>query len=599
MIDLKYGKRKVINYRGNRIVVGGLTSKNKIDILLYILRNLINTSTEKELWDQTVFLCKEIFEPDYIYIYLVEFQKKMNSQNGNSEFQNYFQLIRKYSRENQDFDTEEEKNNDKILQDKPYIFQVFKDNQALLINDLRIYYKNKKQKGSVICVPIKYQNSLLGIISLESKISYFYKKDDLEILTALASQIGLIIKQVELLQNLYTMKKQIQYDLKIAKKIQQLIIHSHYLPWNGIHFFHHYEPMSEISGDYYRIFRNENFLLIFLCDVSGHGIPASMITLVIHQLLESIIQKTDQLQDILVELNEKIIPYLPDGVYFTAQILKIYANYDFEFINGGQTPVLYFSYKDAQMKELDGKGLPLGIAELERENLELVTGNFMSGDVLIFYTDGFYEQKNKDRIQFGLDRLKNTFLMECKYFQEKNQFINPEQLVLSFFTIFDEFASSVAQEDDRSMIIVSFSTITYNILNRLYKKNKELKEKDFYEIYKLEKSLIKNLYLASLYYLKNKNYDRALFYIEEYIKYIQPKNYLIYLYAGFCYFKLKDYKKTREYLRIVLAKQPENEKAIRFLIQSYLNDNQIEKANYYYQQFGKKYFKLDELYNKK
>ena len=61
MIDVKYGKRKVVNYRGARMVVGGLTAKNKIDILLYISREFAQINSQSELFDRVLTLCEEIF----------------------------------------------------------------------------------------------------------------------------------------------------------------------------------------------------------------------------------------------------------------------------------------------------------------------------------------------------------------------------------------------------------------------------------------------------------------------------------------------------------------------------------------------------------
>lgn len=66
MIEVKYGKRRVVSYRGNRQVVGGLTAKNKIDILLYISKEFANANSEGELYDRVLTICAEIFEVDNV-----------------------------------------------------------------------------------------------------------------------------------------------------------------------------------------------------------------------------------------------------------------------------------------------------------------------------------------------------------------------------------------------------------------------------------------------------------------------------------------------------------------------------------------------------
>ena len=66
MIEIKYGKRKVVSYRGNQQVVGGLTAKNKIDILLYISTEFANSNNQGELFDLVLRLGEEIFEVDNV-----------------------------------------------------------------------------------------------------------------------------------------------------------------------------------------------------------------------------------------------------------------------------------------------------------------------------------------------------------------------------------------------------------------------------------------------------------------------------------------------------------------------------------------------------
>ena len=86
MIDVKYGKRKVVNYRGARMVVGGLTAKNKIDILLYISREFAQINSQSELYDRVLTLCEEIFEVDNIHLRLWSpVQEKLMRDNDASQ----------------------------------------------------------------------------------------------------------------------------------------------------------------------------------------------------------------------------------------------------------------------------------------------------------------------------------------------------------------------------------------------------------------------------------------------------------------------------------------------------------------------------------
>lgn len=586
MVNTKFGKRKVIFYRGNKIVIGGLTNQNKIDILLYVSRKLLHISDEMELWKIFFELCKEIFEPDKIDIYIPIFK-------NNSYI--FYPVFKEYQSSSTKDDSESylENKHTSSSVEETIVRSVFEAKESLLIMDLKNHYN---MTGSAICVPVQFKDEVFGVLLIKKEIPYFYKKDDKEILIAISSQIAIYLTQLQLLKNLYESNKRIQHDLKIGKKIQRLIIHSHYLPWNGIYFYHYYEPMGEISGDYLRIFRNENYIFIFICDVSGHGIPSGMITMVIHQILESIINKFKQPQDIIKNLNDMIKPYLPDGVYVTAQLLKIYNDYHFEYINSGHTPLLLFDDQKEEIIEMDTNGIPLGITEFNRDELEIETGILKPGDVLIFYTDGFIEQRNNEEEQFGLSRLKDTFLEEILFFRKKSRTIDPESLATSFFLNFDEFMSGSSAGDDMSLIIAAVSSFVEE-LNENFN-NHAINNIDFKKIYQKEKSIIKNLYFAGIYYLKNKNYEEAENYIRDYIKYTEPESPLFYLYLGYCLYQQKKYKESRKYLRIVLSKQVDNKKAAILLVKSYLMENQIEKAKYYHNQFLKDGLNIKEFLGK-
>lgn len=70
MIELKYGTRRVVSFRGAKKVVGGLTEQNKIHVLLHISKELAKADKEEDLFAAVCSLCKEIFECDNITLRL-------------------------------------------------------------------------------------------------------------------------------------------------------------------------------------------------------------------------------------------------------------------------------------------------------------------------------------------------------------------------------------------------------------------------------------------------------------------------------------------------------------------------------------------------
>lgn len=64
MVDFKVSKRMLVNFRGQNKVVGGLTDKDKIAILLYISKEFANLDREDQLFSKVILICQEIFESD-------------------------------------------------------------------------------------------------------------------------------------------------------------------------------------------------------------------------------------------------------------------------------------------------------------------------------------------------------------------------------------------------------------------------------------------------------------------------------------------------------------------------------------------------------
>ena len=81
-------------------------------------------------------------------------------------------------------------------------------------------------------------------------------------------------------------------ELDMAANIQRGIIKSKISPWNSISFSTYYQPLEKVSGDYYDVFKESKCLFALMADVSGHGIPAALITTAAKQAFEAYSKST-------------------------------------------------------------------------------------------------------------------------------------------------------------------------------------------------------------------------------------------------------------------------------------------------------------------
>lgn len=194
-------------------------------------------------------------------------------------------------------------------------------------------------------------------------------------------------------------------DLCFARTLQNKI-----LPRKGIYgnikIDYMYHPSEMLSGDMFDVFKiDEEHIGIYISDVVGHGVTASMMTMFIRQTVRAI--KSDVLSpsEVLKELHKRFLDLnLEDDKYFTIFYGVInMKNKIFRYSNGGHNSIPILHGKN-DIALLEAKGYPICYLfdDISYDEKEIVLN---TGDKLLFYTDGIIETKNQTGELFGLERL--------------------------------------------------------------------------------------------------------------------------------------------------------------------------------------------------
>jgi len=572
MIELKYGTRKVISFRGAKKVVGGLSDQNKIAVLLYISKEFSNVGREEDLFDTLITLCKEIFECDNTTLRLWDGELLVPI---------------KYIKE-----TSPPRRN--LTPSEGYSGQAFELKKSLIIPDLRQnpqFLDEGETTKCVICVPITYKDDVLGTISVESDTEFFYKEDDLEILEALGSQLALALTGVRLIEGLMTARareaailSQLEWDLKMGRNVQSQILQNHLHPWNGIYFGTHYEPMVEVSGDYFDVVKQGNTMTAIIVDVSGHGIPAALVTMAIHFHFNRYVTQGLGLAEIMEQMGESLKPQLPESTYFTAFIIRIYHDYTYAYINGGHQKVLHFK-NDKTIEELDSKGVPLGILDVKKSDYEEMHGKIEPGEYLLMFTDGFTEQKNDLGEEYGHSRFKESFIRARDSIREEKTNVFSKDIVKSVLSDWKEFKSTQKNGDDLAMLLLQCNTTITDALPLVRMAKVSAREKnnaDAYSLalqaYKIDPSIKDNLlFLGKMYYNDGK-FAESVKFIDEYIRTSGEDTAIIHYLYGKALFNSERLPEAKRALKKSLSCDHTFAKASLLLAKCYLKENAIPKA---------------------
>jgi hypothetical protein len=171
-----------------------------------------------------------------------------------------------------------------------------------------------------------------------------------------------------------------------------------------------YRGRSGVSGDLYDIGRMaDGRLLIFLADVSGHGIQAAMVVTNTLKTLRFLRAQHHELLPLLTALNDEIRSDLLTGQFLTCfAALVDPSKSKVQIALAGHHPGLLFDLESGQLAEDIGKrGLGLGLMDghLFSEQIQIQVMDLHPGDVLLQYTDGLSEASNADGEEFGRERI--------------------------------------------------------------------------------------------------------------------------------------------------------------------------------------------------
>ncbi len=564
----------LINFRGQNKVVGGLTDKDKIAILLYISKEFANLDKEDQLFSKVMLICQEIFESDNTTLRLWD-----------GEFLVPVKFV---------IETEPPRRN--LNTGEGYSGAVFELKKPILVNDLsRVteYIDEGEKTRSVMCVPIMQKEECLGTLAVESNRENFYLSDDLEILEALTSQLSLALSGVRLIEGLLTARareaailNQLEWDLKMGRNVQNQILPQDLSAWNGIYFATHYQPMAEVSGDLVDIVRQGHSLSAINIDVSGHGIPAALVTMAIHHQFRRSVTAGLGLTEIMEELGENLREQLPESTYFTAFMVRIFSDYTFGYVNAGHQRMLHYKSADDIFVTYDTKGVPLGILPVRKTDYEEKQGKLDPGDFLLLISDGFSEQRNANKEEVGVERIQSWLHEERgKLIVDAKGKVDLKLLSENFLNRFRAYHGDTAIGDDLSYLFLYCSDSlpeASQFIQLAKQANSKQKSEDAYALaskaFSIDPSLKETLMFLGKMNYRDGNFSESIRYLEAYLKTSGDNTAASHFMMGRAYYKAGKISEAKRALKMALSSDHSFGKASILLAQCYLKENAKPKA---------------------
>jgi sigma-B regulation protein RsbU (phosphoserine phosphatase) len=260
-----------------------------------------------------------------------------------------------------------------------------------------------------LLAPLVYGNRVLGVLAIADRPGRAgFDENHLHVLRALAGQSAFALYN-EAVYLEAGQKKLIDRDLEIAREIQRILLPESAPVFPGYELSGLSLAAGHLSGDYFDYVPLEGGrLAVVIADVSGKGVPASLIMAMCRGVLRSEARLGETPGDVLRAVNRLLYPDIKEDMFVSMAYVILHGpDGHVSLARAGHDAPLLYRASTGEVEKLSPKGMALGIDSGEVFNRVCNDlGLLMEpGDCLALYTDGATEAMNADGLEYGIDRL--------------------------------------------------------------------------------------------------------------------------------------------------------------------------------------------------
>ncbi len=320
------------------------------------------------------------------------------------------------------------------------------EEMILLQDDVPEEWQAFVDRGLVIAIPIRQKGATSGVLCLGPKMTgQAYLPEDVEFLTSLGN-LAFVSLQNSFLVDQQLEKQRLEEELRLAREIQEGLQPSKLPPIPGLDLAAMALPSRHVAGDYYDVVELKgDRTLIAIADVTGKGMPASLLMSNLQAALHSLIPMEISLEDATANMNRVIVRNTGYDKFIT-YFHGIYAHDTgaFHYVNAGHNPPMLLR-ANGTLELLETGGLLLGV--MEGMPYEAGHTHLEAGDVLAIFTDGVTEAMSPEEEEYEEYRLEAIL--------RRSRDGTAQEIMEAVHEDIEEFTHhSAVLSDDVTMIIV-------------------------------------------------------------------------------------------------------------------------------------------------
>jgi sigma-B regulation protein RsbU (phosphoserine phosphatase) len=262
--------------------------------------------------------------------------------------------------------------------------------------------------SSVMAVALRYGQQDLGVLAVANgPVGSPFSQSDFVVFKSIAEQSAFALYNA-IIYSMANEKKRLDHDLEIARDIQRILLPAEAPAINGFQISGINVPARQVSGDYFDyIHVDDERLGVAIADVSGKGVPASLIMAICRSVLRAEAVRNPSPADVLRKVNRQLYPDIKEDMFISmAYLILDHERNGITLARAGHDAPLLYKQESQTVTPVKSPGMVVGI---DSGNVfDRLTADFAirleRDDCLVLYTDGVTEALNTEGDEFGLER---------------------------------------------------------------------------------------------------------------------------------------------------------------------------------------------------
>jgi anti-anti-sigma factor len=263
-------------------------------------------------------------------------------------------------------------------------------------------------------------------------------------------------------------QEKMQKEIEVAKQIQQSLLPRKRPEISGYDIAPLYQAAAEVGGDYYDFVQvDDDTIGVVVADVSGKGVPGSLVMTMIRTALRMEARGNRNASDVMAKMNAFVTDDMKKGMFVTMfYVILDSKNRIISYASAGHNPMILYRHETKETFFLNPRGFPVGISlpdeTLFRRSISLEKVRLKKDDMLVIYTDGVTEAMNERREQYGEERLIQMV--------KDNAYLPPTEFIEKLDADIKRFTGDHPQSDDITVVAVKEKLTADDVLYGIRKK---------------------------------------------------------------------------------------------------------------------------------